>query len=444
MLWTVSDETQEQAPAGIPGSTLPGPFGVGRYAAALRDRLRGMTRVQLIGELVNLRVSAKRTYFELRDADGAIPCSAWRAEWETMVARAGAEVTEGTQVVVAGGCDYYAGSAQASPSFSFAVRDLRLAGEGDLLAQIERLRRQLRADGLLEPQKALPRAALPRTIAVVTAEGSRAQGDVLAALERRGWRGRLVWAFAPVQDRRAAPKITAALGELAGTGEVDVIVVARGGGSVADLLAFSDEALCRTVALLSVPVIASVGHHHDHTLLDDVAAISCSTPTHAAEAAVAVDCALEREGTARAARQIRGAARRAILERARHLALLSAAPASRLDGQRTRLHQMLRELRATSQRSLRERRHANRNHAGSLDGRARLTTAECRGRRRVELERLALALEAHDVQRTLERGYVLASASDGEPVTRAAQAPAGSALSLRFADGERNATVTES
>ncbi len=120
---------------------------------------------------------------------------------------------------------------------------------------------------------------------------------------RRGWAGRLVWGFAPVQDRHAAPAIVRALGDLPAVGEVEVVIVARGGGSLADLLCFCDETLCRTVALLGVPVIASVGHHTDRTLLDDVAAVSCSTPTHAAEAAVGVDCrAPARAGRCRAAR----------------------------------------------------------------------------------------------------------------------------------------------
>src|SRR5207248_6619778 len=110
----------------------------------------------------------------------------------------------------------------------------------------------------------------------------------------RGWAGRLVWAFAPVQDRHAAPLIARALSDLASVGDVDVVIVARGGGSLADLLCFCDETLCRTVALLPVPVIASVGHHTDRTLLDDVAALSASTPTHAAEAAAPIDCARAR------------------------------------------------------------------------------------------------------------------------------------------------------
>src|SRR5207248_480255 len=125
-------------------------------------------------------------------------------------------------------------------------------------------------------------------------------------LRRRGWAGRVVWAFAPVQDRHAAPQIAAALRELAALEQVEVVIVARGGGSLADLFAFCDEALCRTVALLRVPVIASVGHHTDRTLIDDVAAVSCSTPTHAAEAAVPIDLAAAREQLTRGARRLLG------------------------------------------------------------------------------------------------------------------------------------------
>ena len=234
-------------------------------------------------------------------------------------------------MVVAGGCDYYPGSATSSPGFSFTVLDLRLAGDGDLLARIERLRKQLDAEGLLETQKRLRMPVLPHTIGVVTGEGGKARDDVLAALARRGWAGRLVWAFAPVQDRHAAPAIVRALGELAAVGGVEVAIVARGGGSLADLLCFCDETLCRTVALLGVPVVASVGHHTDRTLLDDVAAVSCSTPTHAAEAAVGIDCTRARGEQTAAAARLRDHAGRAVLPRA---GLAGAAARLREHGRR--------------------------------------------------------------------------------------------------------------
>ena len=279
-------------PGGIPGSALAGPFPVGAYAAKLRDELRKRARLQLFGEVWNLSRSRARVYFELRDADGALPCAMWCDDFDALGLRAGGDgvIGDGAQVVVAGGPDYYPGSRTSSPAFSFHVTDLRPAGEGDLLAQLELLRRRLAAEGLFAPQKALPRPRLPRTIGVVTGEGGKARDDVLAGLRRRGWGGRVVWAFAPVQDRHAAPRIGRALQELAAVEAVEVVIVARGGGSLADLFCFCDETLCRTVALLRVPVIASVGHHTDRTLLDDVAAVSCSTPTHAAEEAVPVDC----------------------------------------------------------------------------------------------------------------------------------------------------------
>ena len=221
---------------------------------------------------------------------------------------------------------------------------------------MEALRRALGAEGLFEPQKALARPALPRSIGVVTGEGGKARDDVLAGLHRRGWAGRLVWAFAPVQDRHAAPRITRALQDLAAIEEVEVVIVARGGGSLADLFAFCDETLCRTVALLRVPVIASVGHHTDRTLIDDVAAVSCSTPTHAAEAAVPTHPLEARQALARRAARLRGHGRRAVVGRARHLAALSRAPAEAIARHRTALHQRLRELRAASRRRVVEDR----------------------------------------------------------------------------------------
>ena len=239
-----------QAPDGIPGSVLTGPYPVGQYAAALRERLRGFARVQVFGEVFGFKTGRAKVWFELRDAAGALPCSMWREDFEQL--RLGA-LADGMQVVVAGGCDYYPGSRTASPAFSFTVTRLRVAGEGDLLAQLEQLRRRLASEGLFEPQKALLRPALPRCIGVVTGESGKARDDVLAGLRRRGWAGRIVWAFAPVQDRHAAPAITRALQDLAACAGVEVIVVARGGGALADLFAFCDETLCRTVALLPVP-----------------------------------------------------------------------------------------------------------------------------------------------------------------------------------------------
>jgi exodeoxyribonuclease VII large subunit len=435
----VSPEPDPLTAHSPPESELPGPYPVGSYAARLRERLREFARVQLVGEVWDFRPGRARVYFELRDARGALPCSMWQNDFNAL----GIPLSDGLRVVVGGGCDYYPGSSTSSPSFSFAVSELRVAGEGDLLVQLERLRRRLASEGLFENQKRLPRPLLPRTIGVVTGERGKARDDVLAGLRRRGWQGRLVWGFAPVQDRQAAPRIAAALRELAAVEEVEVIIVARGGGSLADLFAFCDEGLCRTVALLRVPVIASVGHHTDRTLIDDVAAVCCSTPTHAAEAAVPLDCLAARAALTGQTRRLSSHGQRAIVDRARALAHLSRAPAEHVARHRTRLHQKLREIRASARRA-RDRGHQRASvHLLVLGRTAERARGSDQARRRSELERLALALAAHDPDRTLARGYALVEDRAGEPVTGVAAARRAGDVSLRFRDGRVGARVAD-
>jgi exodeoxyribonuclease VII large subunit len=447
---------------GIPG--FPGPYEVGRYAHRLRDQLRGFARVALIGEVLKLRIgNGPQIYFELRDRDGALPCAMWRNEFERCAIRP-EDLRDGIEVVAAGGCDFYPGSATASPGFVFRVNELRPAGEGDLLARLERLRRQLAAEGLFERQKQLRLAALPRTIGVVTAEGSAARRDFLAGLERRGWRGRLVWGYAPVQDRRAAAAITKAIADLAILEDIETIVVTRGGGSIADLWAFCDEALCRTVALLGTPVISAVGHETDRTLIDDVSAHCCSTPTHAAEVAVRVDCAAARERLTRDATRLDAAGRGAVVTRARHLAALSRAPRDHVARHRVQLHQKAREMRAASRRGLELRGSRMERFLTVLDRKLGAATVSA-ARRWIDLGRsaealdraagrlaelrleklaaLSAALNAHDPQRTLERGYALALGGDGEPLANAEAVRTAGAFELRMADGAVPAQIRE-
>ncbi len=434
----------EQAgrPQGVARSAFPGPYPVGAYAALLRDELRKRARVQLFGEVFNVSVGRARVYFELRDGEGAVPCAMWRDAFDALRLPPDA-MTDGAQVVVAGGPDYYPGSRTSSPSFSFDVTGLRVAGDGDLLAQLDALRRRLAGEGLLEPQKRLPRPALPRCIGVVTGEGGKARGDVLAGLERRGWSGRVVWAFAPVQDRRAAPAIARALTDLAALQEVEVIVVARGGGSLADLFAFCDETLCRTVALLRVPVISSVGHHADRTLIDDVAAVACSTPTHAAETAVPLHCAEARAALSASAGHLSRHARRAVVGRARELAALSRAPGEHVARQRRALHQTLREMRASAGRRVGDERAGTRRRAEALRRRAGAAARPDAAGRRTAVESLALALAAHDPERVVERGYAVVDDGAGNVVTSAEAARAAGAVRLFFADAAVPATITE-
>ncbi len=421
------------------GPDLPGPFPVGRYARRLQEEMRKRARVRLIGEVTGVGRSKVQAYFELRDSQGAVPCAIWLNDLEKTGLPEGS-LRDGAELVIAGGPDYYPGGGQASPSFSFRATHVRLAGEGDLLARLEALRKQLGAEGLFELQKQLARPLLPKSIGVVTAESGAARRDL--------------------QDRHAAPAIGAAIQGLAARPEVEAIVVTRGGGSLADLWAFCDETLCRTVAMLRVPVVSAIGHERDSTLIDDVAAVACSTPTHAAEAAVPLDCGAARRDLERSASSLRRAGEGAIGARARHLAALARGPARALRRERGGLTQKIREIRAASERGLAERNGFQRRIATVVLGRARRrgiertaaaateerrraasierSAARALERRREALRRAAVTLRAHDPERTLERGYALAESTAGEPVTSAEAARAAEEIRLRFADGQVN------
>ena len=429
-------EARRLAPA--TASELPGPFAVGRYARKLQEEMRRRARVQLVGEVTGVSRSKVQAYFELRDAEGAVPCVIWLNDLERAGLPEGA-LRDGAEIVVSGGPDYYPGGGQASPSFAFRASELRLAGEGDLLARLEALRKQLRSEGLFELQSQLARPALPRTIGVVTAESGAARRDLLAGLERRGWAGTVVWGFAPVQDRRAAGAIAGAIRDLAARPEIEVVVVTRGGGSLADLWAFCDETLCRTVAMLRVPVVTAIGHERDTTLIDDVAAVACSTPTHAAEAAVPLDCGEARRSLGRCAAALRRAGEGAVGSRARHLGALARGPARALRRERSALNQKTREMRAASERGVAAREAIQRRVALVLGRAARRAAGPGAKGQRDALRRAEVALRAHDPDRTLERGYALAEDTAGEPLTSAGAAAAEAEIRLRFADGRISA-----
>jgi exodeoxyribonuclease VII large subunit len=177
-------------------------------------------------------------------------------------------------------------------------------------------------------------------------------------------------------------------------------------------------------------------------LIDDVAAVSCSTPTHAAEVAVPIDCGAARGELAACARRLHAQGHRAILTRARTLVHLARAPAQHLGRQPRHLHQLLRELRASARRGIEDgRTRASVQVRALRSNTARAATAD-RDKRRRDLARLTLALAAHDPERTLERGYALVQDSSGEALSSAAATRAAGELGLRFHDGTVGARVT--
>jgi exodeoxyribonuclease VII large subunit len=327
------------------------------------------------------------------------------------------ELAEGARVVLRARPEFY----PARGTLSLRADEIRQVGLGELLARIERLKRLLQAEGLFDPRRKRRPPFLPRRVGLVTGRASAAERDVLTNARRRWPAVDFRVINVAVQGPGAAAQLIDAVAVLDRDAEVDVIILARGGGSVEDLLAFSDEALCRAVFACRTPVVSAIGHETDTPLVDYVADVRASTPTDAAKRVVP-DLAEEQQriGQARA-RLDRAAA--GLLDREQH----------RLDAVRSRpvlaRPQTMLDGRADEVAGLRER--ARRCLAHRLD------------RGADELRHTVARLRALSPAATLERGYAIVQRGDGAVVRAPGEVRPGDPLRLRLAGGELTATVVE-
>ncbi|EUA25860.1 exodeoxyribonuclease VII, large subunit [Mycobacterium intracellulare] len=229
---------------------------------------------------VSMRPDSKTVFMVLRDpaADMSLSVTCPR----DLVLNAPVKLAEGTQVVVCGKPSFYTGRG----TFSLRLSEIRAVGVGELLARIDRLRRLLDAEGLFDPRLKRPIPFLPNMIGLITGRASAAERDVRTVAAARWPAVRFAVRNTAVQGPSAVAQIVDALRELDRDADVDVIVLARGGGSVEDLLPFSDETLCRAIAACRTPVISAVGHEPDNPLCDLVADLRAATPTDAAKKVV--------------------------------------------------------------------------------------------------------------------------------------------------------------
>jgi exodeoxyribonuclease VII large subunit len=258
------------------------PFPVRAVAIRVAGWIDKLGTVWVEGQLAQItaRPDSKTVFMVLRDpaADMSLTVTCSR----DLVANAPVKLAEGTQVVVCGKPSFYTGRG----TFSLRLSEIRAVGVGELLARIDRLRRLLDAEGLFDPRLKRPIPFLPNMIGLITGRASAAEHDVTTVAGAR-WPGvRFAVRNTAVQGPNAVAQIVEALRELDRDQEVDVIVVARGGGSVEDLLPFSDETLCRAIAACRTPVISAVGHEPDNPLCDLVADLRAATPTDAAKEVV--------------------------------------------------------------------------------------------------------------------------------------------------------------
>ncbi|WP_125078702.1 exodeoxyribonuclease VII large subunit [Mycobacterium sp. P7213] len=265
------------APA--PGESAENPFPVRAVAIRVKGWIDRLGSVWVEGQLtqINLRPGVRTVFMVLRDpaADMSltVTCS------PEMVASAPVKLTEGTQVVVCGKPNFYT----ARGTFSLRLSEIRAVGIGELLARIERLRRLLDAEGLFDPRLKRPLPFLPGTIGLITGRASAAEHDVMTVAGTRWPAVRFAVRNTAVQGPTAVAQIVEALRDLDADEAVEVIVLARGGGSVEDLLPFSDESLCRAIAACRTPVVSAIGHEPDSPLCDLVADLRAATPTDAAK-----------------------------------------------------------------------------------------------------------------------------------------------------------------
>jgi exodeoxyribonuclease VII large subunit len=421
-------------------------------------------RVRVRGEISGFkRHSSGHCYFTLKDADAAMDGVCWRGT----AMRLAIKPEDGMEVIVTGRVTTYPGRSK----YQIVIDAMELAGEGALLKMIEDRRKRLAAEGLFDPQRKRPLPFLPEVIGVITSPTGAVIRDIVHRLTDRFPRRVLLWPVL-VQGEGAAEQVAAAIAgfnALAPDGTVprpDVLIVARGGGSLEDLMAFNEEIVVRAAATSAIPVIAAVGHETDTALIDHAADRRAPTPTAAAEMAVPVRAELlanlQRDGQ----RLVASLTRTLDERRARvdSLARGLGDPRRLIDDCRQRLDDWSDRLGLGLANWLQQRRsrvaettgrlaafRANQvqvvaretKHIDDLGRRLRrAVTASCDNLRR-ELEGAGKLLESFSYRSILERGFALATDAAGRPVQRAAEARTGMALQLNFHDGAVGATVTD-
>ena len=397
-----------------PSTSAETPWPVRTVALKVSKWIDRLGPVWVEGQLTQVTARAATAFLTLRDpaADVSLSLTA-----PAQLVRSAA-LTEGQRVVVHGKFSFFFGRG----TLSLRVDEVRAVGVGELLARIERLRALLAAEGLFDPARKRRPPRLPRCVGLITGRASAAEHDVVTVATTRWPAVRFRVENTATQGVQAVPQILDALDALDRDPAVDVIVIARGGGSVEDLLPFSDEALCRGVARCRTPVVSAIGHEPDTPLVDHVADVRAATPTDAAKRLVP-DVA---EETAHLV-QLRHRARRALqawVDREDALvAKLRARPV------------LADPLRTVDVRA---------EEVAVLAERGRRTVARGLEQRESDVRHLRASLTALGPAATLARGYAIVQAGPDvdSPVLRSvADAAAGAVLRVRLADGAVTARV---
>ncbi|MFO6421005.1 exodeoxyribonuclease VII large subunit [Hylemonella sp. W303a] len=421
-------------------ASTPRIWQVGALCRAVADTLDArFNPVAVRGEISGYNLAASgHAYFTLKDPNGRDGGQLRCAMFRRAASLLDFSPREGDQVEVRGRLSVY----EARGDLQLIVESMARAGAGTLFEQFLRLKAKLEAEGLFDATRKRELPRLPRGIGVVTSLGAAALRDVATALRRRAPHVPVCIAPAAVQGAAAPAELVSALQRLyalSARGEIDVILLVRGGGSIEDLWAFNDEHVVRTIARSPVPVVSGVGHETDFTLADFVADLRAPTPTAAAELA-AEPQANWLGSLALLQEQLRDAVRDRLDLAAQRLDLALSRlgrPSTRLARQRLRVNGLGQSLQHAAARLLLLRRQALLRQTEAWPQVIRRDVQSCRQR----LDQAALRLQLLDPSLVLQRGYAWLTDADGHAVTRASQASVGQALRATLADGTLSVTV---
>lgn len=433
---------------------------VGDYTRQIKQLLEGeIAPAWVRGEVSNLRrQQSGHVYFTLKDRESQLPCVLFRGD----AMRQRVELDEGQQCIVMGALSVY----EPHGRYQMICRELVEDGVGRLQQAFEKLKKRLADEGLFDAGRKQALPMLPRTVGIVTSPTGAALKDFLSILKRRGWCGRVIIYPAKVQGAGAAREIVRQIEAAQASGEVDLLVVGRGGGSLEDLWCFNEEAVARAVAACELPVISAVGHEIDFTLSDFAADKRAETPSAAAEliSSAYLEC---REQVRLAREGLMGSAEFYLERRANGLELIvgrmrAVSPERRIERCTLQLDDLAMRMGMASRELL---------HAGNtLLNRLQQRLVAMSPERRLELQQAKMAelsrrmkriassalkprterlialrqrLENSSLQKTLARGFVTVRNEKGDLITRKQGLQSGDRLAIDFSDGEVHTEIKE-
>ena len=421
-----------------PGVSAQNPVSVSDLTASIRELLEtGLGEIWVAGEISNFRAPGSgHLYFTLKDETATLSAVMFQRE----ARRVGFALADGQAVLVRGSITVY----EARGQYQIQVAEIRPRGQGSLQQRFEELKRKLAAENLFALERKRPLPVFPETIGIVTSLQGAVLQDMLQILQRRAPGIAIRVRGVRVQGVGAAEEIAEAIAAFSAEKNIDLLIVARGGGSLEDLWAFNEEVVARALAACGIPTISAVGHETDFTIADFVADLRAPTPSAAAEL-LTRDWSEWRETVAKLHARLERSTRQVLVDHRQHLTRLASSYvlreprrvvrqwAQKLDDLQENLHAAAHNAIQSRQQDLR-----------LLEARLKVChPARELERHRNHLTQLAARLRALGPQGTLDRGYALVLDGQGHPLSQAKKALEGQSVRIVLSKGVVGANLTD-